>query len=174
MPRYDHPDDDIDADHDERYRRRARRYGDGLTEEEEEAEEKDREEGEAVARKKCRWPGILHIVAGVIGFGGNIVIPVLSLSGAAPGASAAVATIMFAILWGIPLLLGLVFSVFQILAGVMMLRRRMRGLVITGTILGCLPVSVGAVIGWAAAVWTFLVLSDPDVQDVFDRATKEG
>ena len=169
MPRYD-DDDDIDADADERYRRRARRYGrEQPTDEEREAEENDRAEGAAVARRKCVPPGVLMAVAGVAGIAGNVVFGVLNAPTAGGGPGGAVTMVCFTMQWGIALALGGLVSVMQVVSGVFLVRRRLRGLVFTGMILGCLPLTFTAPLGWVAAVWTFLVLQDPDVSDAFER-----
>ena len=168
MPRYDDPDDDIDADSDEEYRRRARRHGpEELSAEEEEAEEKDVVESEEWARRKCRWPGILMIAAGVVAAAGNVgYIAYILLN------TTAAATAMTFILFGIPVVFGLVAGTLNIVAGVCFMRRRRRGFVITGNILAAFPCSAGAVLAIPAAIWMFVVSGDPDVEASFERSQR--
>ncbi len=168
MPRYD---DDIDDD--ERSSRRRDRNGYELpTEEEQQAEEKDRAEGEAVAKKKCFWPGLLMVIAGAGGIVGNVLYAVLNAPTPGGGPGGAATVVMFTIQWGIALTVGVVLSAIQVAGGVFLMRRKSRGMVITGAMLGCLPCTFAAPLGWVAAVWMFMAMQDPDVTDVFDRAKR--
>lgn len=190
-------DDDIDRDPDERYRRRVDRYGPELTDEEEEQEEKESEEAARNARRVSLWPGVLLIASGVLtllGSGAFLVSLVLA-TGTGPGAGpgAAVTLVSMGICAGIPLLCVLAFSVMQIAAGACLLRRKGRGVVISGGVLGALSVAVIVMIGlmnnfpsniWLAlgpsllgipaAVWMFVAMGDHDLQDAFDRAKRGG
>lgn len=197
--RYDDEDDedDVDRDVDEEYRRRVRRYGEEVTDREEEEEEKDEAESEAVARKQCLWPGILMTAAGALSLAGAVGFVAVVWAGiaAAPpaGGPAAAVTTFMSVCAGIPLVVGLVGSGFQLGGGVCLLRRRARGLVITGAILGGMsiagvlacglmagfPPSVWlalgpTLLGIPAAVWMFAVLQDHDVQGAFERSRRYG
>lgn len=190
-------DDDIDRDPDEEYRRRVDRYGPELTEEEEDQEEKASEESAQAARRIALWPGILLIVSGALTLlgGAAFVVSLVMATGTGPGAGpgAAVTLVSMGICAGIPLLFVLGFSILQLIGGVCLVRRKGRGMVIAGSILGALSVVVIIVIGlmsnfpnnvWLAlgpslvsipaAVWMFVAMGDHDLQEAFDRAKRYG
>lgn len=198
MPRdeYD-PDEDIDRDPDERYRRRVERYGPGRSDEDEQEEEKDADESERIARRRCLVPGILLFASGLLTLLGSIgfLATIVLSSGTGPGAGpGAVATAMqLAICGGIPILAVLVCSALQAIGGVCLLRRKGRGMAISGAILGGLAVAVivlcGLLLGYPpglwfalgpallnipAAIWVFVALGDRDVQDAFERSRRYG
>lgn len=190
---YDHPDDDpdnVDRDVDHEYRRRVRRYGEEVTDEEEDEEEKEQEESDRAARRKCLWPGLLMIAAGALGILGTVgfvAAEVAGAGGAAPGVTAG---------WlcaGVPMLFGVVFCGFQVGGGVCLVRRRARGMAITGGALGGMAavtaVFAGMIAGFStsiwmvlapcllgvpAAIWMFVTLQDHDVQDAFERSRRYG
>jgi hypothetical protein len=199
MPRYrdDDPDDDIDRDPDERYRRRVERYGEDRTDEEEEEEEKESEEVSAAARKRSLWPGLLMIAAAVLTLLGSagFVATLATGTGTGPGAGAGAAFtwVSLGICAGIPLLFTLVFCILQLIGGICLVRRRARGMAMTGGILGCLgivPIIVVGLMGnfppavWLAlgpallsipaGIWMFVAISDTDVQEEFERNKRYG
>jgi hypothetical protein len=191
---YDDPDDDpdnLDRDADAEYRRRVRRYGEETTDEEEEQTEKDEAESGRVARRKCLVPGILMTAAGALtlaGAAGFVAVVAATIGAAPPGAGpAAAATTVISVCAGIPLLIGLVGSGFQLGGGICLLRRRARGMAICGAILGCMSIACilacglmsgfpppiwlalgPALLGIPAAIWMFAVLQDHDVQAAFE------
>lgn len=189
---YDDSDDDVDRDVDEEYRRRVRRYGEEMTDEEEEQEDKDEAESEAEARKKCRWPGILMTAAGALtlaGAAGFVAVVATGIAATTPtGGPAAATTTVISVCAGIPLVIGLVGSGLQLGGGVCLLRRRARGMVICGAILGIMSIAAilfsgllagfppsiwlalgPCLLGIPAAIWMFAVLQDHDVQAAFER-----
>jgi len=190
-------DDDIDRDPDEEYRRRVDRYGPDLTDEDEEQEEKESEDSAKVARRISLWPGILLIVSGALTLLGCVgfILSMLASAGTGPGAGpgAAVTLVSMGICAGIPLLFVLVFCILEVVGGVCLLRRKGRGMVISGGILGGLAVAPIIVIGvmggfpnhiWLAlgpsllgipaAIWMFVAMGDHDLQEAFDRAKRGG
>jgi hypothetical protein len=191
---YDDDPDNVDRDTDEEYRRRVRRYGAETTNAEEEQEERDEAESERVARRKCLGPGLLLILAGVLGIAADAVYAVVTMpaaGGAGPGA--AVATMGYAFTTVIPGVIALVFLMFQIIGGVCLVRRRVRGIAVTGAILGAFPGAFGAFVGllasqWglvagaialvalsgSAAIWMFVAFQDDDVQAAFEQSNRYG
>lgn len=186
------PDDDIDRDPDDRYRRRAERYGPELTEEEEEEEEKQTEESATTARRKCLLPGLVLTFGGLLTLVGSVGFIVAQFmaagTGAGAGPGAAVTLVSLGICAGIPLLFVFAFSGLQLAGGIALLRRRLRGLVVAGGILGGLSVVAlvfiaimcgftwfvwlplaPSLLGPVGAIWMMVLLNDPHVQAAFDE-----
>ncbi len=188
---FDDP-DDIDRDPDAEYRRRVDRYGEEMTDEDEDEAEKEEADSESSARKKSLWPGLVWAPPGGgtrLGSVGFVVTPALGGgAGGGGGGGAAVSWISLGLCAGIPLLFTAGFTIMQLVGGVCLVRRKGRGMAISGAILGVLaavPIIYVGLVGnfpptiWMAlgpcllslpaGVWTFIAANDTDVQEAFAR-----
>jgi hypothetical protein len=62
---------------------------------------------------------------------------------------------------------GIIFAVVIILAGVKMMNLKSRGLAFTASILAMIPCSCGCIVGLPIGIWSLIVLSQPDVKSAF-------